>query len=90
MTEQTLVEVRVRPKAGRDSVELLGGPKLRVRVVAPPEGGKANEALVALLAKKLRIARSAIAIVRGHRSRDKLVRLDGLGPDEIVARLSCP
>ena len=88
MAKQTLVEVRVRPRAGRDSVELLSGPKLRVRVAAAPEGGKANEAVVALIARKLRVARSAITIVRGHRSRDKIVRLDGLGPDELVARLS--
>ena len=84
------LKVRVQPRAGRDDVEVVEGERLRVRVTAPAEGGKANEALVALLASRLRVSKGSVTIVRGHRSRDKLVDVDGLTVDEALSRLSRP
>ncbi len=70
----TLV-VRVTPRARGSAVEGLREGVLRVRVAAPPAEGAANAALVRLLAKALHVPPSAVEIVRGARSREKLVRL---------------
>jgi len=78
----------VQPRASRD--EILGWQDgvLRVRVAAPPVEGEANAAVVALVARALRIAPSTVRVVRGKRGRDKLVRLTGLGDDEAQSRLA--
>jgi uncharacterized protein len=59
-----------------------------VRVGAPPERGKANEAVLALLAEVLAVPRSSVVLVSGSGSRDKIVELVGIGPDEIDRRLA--
>lgn len=63
------------------------GDTLRVSVTAPPEDGKANQALIALLADRLDVARSSLQIVRGHGSRDKLIAVAALDRSEIGRRL---
>lgn len=55
-----------------------------VRVTAVPEDGKANAALLELLADRLKIPRSSIRIVRGRRTRDKVVQLDGLTSEDLT------
>jgi uncharacterized protein YggU (UPF0235/DUF167 family) len=59
-----------------------------VRVGAPPERGKANEAVLALVAEVLAVPRSSVALVSGGGSRDKIVELAGIEPDEIDRRLA--
>ena len=59
-----------------------------MRVGAPPERGKANEAVLALLAEVLAVPRSSVALVSGGGSRDKIVELAGIKPDEIDRRLA--
>jgi uncharacterized protein YggU (UPF0235/DUF167 family) len=59
-----------------------------VRVAAAPTDGKANAAVVRLLAETLALPARAVAIVSGHSSRDKTVALDGIDNDEIERRLS--
>ena len=61
---------------------------LHLRVTAPPEGGKANAAVVALVAKSLRVPRSSVSIVKGFASRDKVLRVNFLTLDEIKERLA--
>ena len=82
-----MLEVRVQPRAKRNSVELAGST-LRVRVTAAPDGGKANDAVIGLLAKRLRVAKGSVTIVRGHRGRNKILQVDGLTESEVFARLS--
>lgn len=68
--------VRVTPNAGADAVILPAeGRVLQVRVTATPEDGKANDAVIALLAKALGVPKSALAIVRGTTARDKIISL---------------
>ena len=81
------IEVRVQSRAKRNSIEVVPGQPVKVYVTAPPEGGKANEAVVALLAKALSVAKGRVTIVRGHRSRTKLVKIDGLTRGDILRRL---
>ena len=83
----TTIKVRVQPKSSRNQIEGFLGDTLRLRVSAPPEDGTANQAVIALLAIGLDVAKSSIRIVRGHSSRDKLVSVDALGLEDIKRRL---
>lgn len=87
---ETRLTVEVRPRAGRDEIVGWQGPRLRVRVTAPPADGAANEAVRALLAERLGCAPSRVEIVRGHTARTKIVRVAGLAPDEAATRLARP
>ncbi|HCP23120.1 MAG TPA: DUF167 domain-containing protein, partial [Dehalococcoidia bacterium] len=60
---------------------------LRLRVTAPPTGGKANAGVTALIAKSLGVAKSKVQIVRGHSSRDKVVSVAALDEAEVRRRL---
>jgi uncharacterized protein (TIGR00251 family) len=86
MVKTTLV-VRVTPRARRDEVAGWQDGMLRVRVSAPPLEGKANVAVAKLLAKSLGVPTHDIAIVRGEKSREKHVVVEGLSEQEIRARL---
>ncbi len=88
MLEMARISVRVQPGASRN--EILGFVEgvLRVRIMAPPVEGKANEALIAFLAKALQVRRSALQILRGTTGREKLVSIDGLSDEEIRQRLT--
>lgn len=81
------LRVRVQPRASADAIGGWEAGVLRVRVTAPPVEGEANRAVTALLAGTLRVPRSAVRVVRGERSRDKLVAVAGLTLREIEARL---
>jgi len=63
------------------------GGALAVRVAAAPEKGRANRALLDFLADKLDLRRQDLELVTGGHSRDKIVRVKGLGPDELARRL---
>jgi len=68
--------VRVSPRASADAISLpASGDALAVRTTAPPEDGKANEAVLRLLAKALDRPVSTLELVRGAASRNKLIRL---------------
>ena len=82
-----LLEVRVQPKAKRNRVEVVDGLRLKVYVTAAPDGGKANEAVIGLLAKQLGVARGSVEIVRGHKNRNKVLQIQGLSTQDVIARL---
>jgi len=87
MDGPTRLLLRVSPGADRSGVVGRRGDAWKVRVAAPPEGGKANDAVVRLLAETLDVPRRDVEILSGHGSRDKVVALAGIGPDEIERRL---
>jgi uncharacterized protein YggU (UPF0235/DUF167 family) len=60
----------------------------KVRVGAPPEGGRANEAVVRLLAGVLSLPRPAVRVVSGHAARDKIVEVAGIAPAQTERRLA--
>src|SRR5213080_5291222 len=82
--------LRLRVSPGARSARVVGrhGQAWKVRVAAPPEGGRANEAVVRLLAETLSLPRGAVTLVSGHGARDKIVQLAGLDPTQIERRLS--
>ncbi|HET7295572.1 MAG TPA: DUF167 domain-containing protein [Gemmatimonadales bacterium] len=73
--------MRLQPRAGADEIVGEREGLLVVRVRAPPERGRANDALCKLIAKRLRIAPGRVELVRGGRSRQKLVRVEGVDID---------
>ena len=83
----TRIDVTVQPRASRDSVELVDGERLGIRVTAPPEGGKANAAVVAVLSSRLRLPKSRIAVVRGQTARRKVIFVEGLDRQALLGRL---
>jgi uncharacterized protein len=81
------ISVTVSPGAAR--TELVGrhGDGWRARIAVPPERGRANEALVDLLANALEVSASAVQVVGGRTGRAKIVEVDGLEADEVERRL---
>jgi uncharacterized protein (TIGR00251 family) len=67
--------VRVTPQSRKTSLEIEDG-LLRVHLTAPAVDGKANEALLCLLAKTLRVPKSAITIARGERGKQKVIFIE--------------
>ena len=88
MEGPTKLTLRVSPGARRGGVVGRQGAIWKIRVAAPPEDGRANDALVRLLAKTLDVPRRDVEIVSGYGARDKVVALAGIGPDEIERRLA--
>jgi len=81
------LSVRLQPRARRDEVVGERGGAVVIRVTAPPVDGKANEALCRLIARAAGVPPSRVSVVRGHTSRDKLVRVDGISADALRAAL---
>jgi uncharacterized protein len=80
------LHIRVTPNAGADRIEGTeiradGGAVLRLRVAAVPDRGKANAAVIALLARALGLRKSALSLVAGETSRLKTVEIAGNGLD---------
>jgi uncharacterized protein len=87
--------IRLTPNAGRNAVDGLetaadGETFLKARVTAVPENGKANKALIALLADTLRLPKSSISFISGETARKKILRIDD-DPEDIekaIAKLA--
>ena len=65
------------------------GDAIKIKLRAPAAEGKANAALRSYLAEELNIPEHNVVLERGHKSRDKLIRIDGLSEEEARARLLC-
>ena len=75
--------VWVVPRASKNEIVGLHGDALKVRLTAPPVEGRANEALIAFLAKRLGVRKGQVEIVAGATSRRKMVRVTGLSLQEV-------
>src|SRR5262245_17346163 len=82
------LSVKVVPGASRSRVAGVFDRALRVAIVAPPEGGRANAELIKLLAEVFAVKRAAVCILRGQTQRQKLVRIDGMAPLAAEERLA--
>ena len=83
----TRLRVRVSPGARRVGVSGRVGELWKLRVTAPAEGGRANEAVVRLLAETVGVPRRSVTLVSGHGAREKVVELEGVEPAEVERRL---
>lgn len=84
------LEVKVVPGASREGVGGWLGGRLKVRVRQPPEKGRANAAVAALLADLLGVHPSAVRLVSGATTAAKSFEIDGLDADAIAVRLGVP
>ena len=91
LADHVRLSVRLTPNGGRDEIDGIetgadGEVHIKVRVSDVPEKGKANKALIALLAKRLGLPKSSISIISGDTARKKILRIDG-DPEEICKAL---
>jgi len=84
--------VRLQPRARRNAIVEERDGVLRVSVAAAPVDGQANAALCKLIAKRAGIARGRVSVIRGERSREKVVRIEGVTLEELrrALRLTAP
>jgi len=81
------ITVKVVPGASRDRIVGLLGDALKVQVSAPPERGKANAAVSALLAKALDISAKDVSVIRGITSPRKMVLVRSRSTEEVAVAL---
>lgn len=86
--EGVIVPVRAQPRARKAGVQGEQGGALKVAVTAPPEDGRANQALAAALAAALGLRRSQVELFSGASSRDKKFLVRGLSSADATARLA--
>jgi uncharacterized protein (TIGR00251 family) len=86
----TRLKLKVVPGASRSEVAGWLGDMLKVKVSAPPEKGKANVAVEALVAKTLNLPASSVKIVSGTSSQHKVIEIRGLSKVQIFQKLGSP
>jgi len=82
-----IFSVKVKPCSSMNKIIGMEGDTLEVKLNAPPVEGEANKALVDLLSESLGINKASVHIVRGLRSRNKLIRVCGLTKQEFMGRI---
>jgi hypothetical protein len=82
-----ILRVHVIPNAKSDCVVGEHGGAVKIKLSALAVEGKANAALIRFLAEQLKLPRHSIVLERGHRSRDKLIRIDGLSAEDVRTRM---
>ncbi len=82
------LEVEVTPRARRAGVVGRRGDVLKVRVAAPPEGGRANEELIKIVADFLGVPRASVTVAKGAAARRKLLDIEGLAVGDLAAALA--
>ena len=78
-----ILRVHLVPNAKSDGVAGEYGGAIKITVRAPAVDGKANAALIRFLAAQLKLARHSIVLERGQKSRDKVIRIDGLTEEDV-------
>ena len=89
-TPYTLLRVRVQPKASRNAIKIDESGVIRVALTAAPVDGAANLALRELVAKRMGLPKGSVSLVSGDKSREKMLRLDGVNASEVRERLDMP
>lgn len=89
MTDPGTHEILIKAVPGASSDQVAGplGDRLKIRVSAPPEGGKANKSICALIARELGVSRSSVEVISGRSNPEKRVRIVGASPDAVAALL---
>lgn len=85
--DDVILRVHVQPGAGRTAVVGRHGDALKVRVGAPPQGGRANDAVLALVGEVLGAPAASLALVGGASSRSKRIRVTGIVAADVERRL---
>ena len=86
--DDALVWVKAVPGASRDAIAGAIGDRLKVKVGAPPEGGKANRGICELLAGALGVKARNVGVERGRGHPEKVVRVSQIGAEDVRVRLA--
>lgn len=81
--EPVTLSVRIQPRASKNEIIAMEDGGLKIRLTAPPVDGAANEALIRFLTATFSVSKSQVEIVSGHTSRDKIVRINGIGQPDV-------
>ena len=81
------IQVKVVPGSRKDEVVGALGDRLKIKVSAPAEDGRANAAVCALIAEKLGVSARAVSVVSGFTHPEKVVRVEGMGAEEAEGKL---
>ncbi len=76
------IEVQVQPKSSRDEITAYQSGRIKIRITAPPEGGKANERVREIIAGEFGISKSRVEIMSGQKSRLKIIKILGLSQEK--------
>jgi uncharacterized protein len=87
MPATTTIEIRVKPGAKNDCITLHNDGSFAVAVTSPPIDGRANEHVIKLFSKKLRIPKSSIEIIKGENYKSKVIKIENLNLHEILIKL---
>ncbi len=82
-----ILTLHIQPGAKKTEVAGPHGETLKIRLAAPPVDGKANVALTEFIAEKVDAGRTAVTLISGQTSRAKRIRISGMSPDHVIARL---
>ncbi len=85
MNQAILIRIKAVPGASHDAIAGLLGDRLKVRISAPPEDGKANKAICKFLAKALGIKAANVVVHAGHSNPEKTVRIVGCSIEQLSA-----
>ncbi|HWN72311.1 MAG TPA: DUF167 domain-containing protein [Solirubrobacterales bacterium] len=85
--DQARIEVRLRPRGHADELLGLVDGVLQAKVAAPPVDGKANQVLCRLIAKRAGVAPSRVSVIRGEKSRQKILLIEGIDEPTLIGRL---
>lgn len=83
-----LIRVKAIPNAKHAGIGGALGDRLKIKVNAPPEGGRANEAICGLIAERLGVKASAVRVLEGTTAPEKVVRVDGIAAQDATAMLA--
>ena len=76
------LSMRVQPRASKNEIVPMTNGGIKIKLMAPPVDGAANEALITFLAAKLDVSKSQVEIVAGHMGREKIIRISGLNDSD--------
>ncbi|SNR75054.1 hypothetical protein SAMN06265340_10530 [Desulfurobacterium atlanticum] len=79
--------MKVQPKAKMNRIVKVENGKLKVKVTAPPENGKANDSVINLLSKELKISKSSFEVIKGLLNREKVILIKSEKIDEVEKKL---
>jgi uncharacterized protein (TIGR00251 family) len=84
MNKETVLDINVSPKSSRSRITIEGDDNIKVYLNSPPVEGKANEELIKILSKKLKLSKSGISIVKGEKSRKKRILIKSMLKEDIL------
>ena len=76
------IKITLYPKSAQRGISGITGDVLKIKVNAPPVGGAANKELIEFLSDKFSIRKTAIKIIKGHTSRNKVIEIEGIEKTE--------